>query len=137
MDSTHTPCVTSALRWLPTLRFVSSEYHIRELYRRCWWVKMYIVHIVFSDRNFIVPLLHPNILLIEKHPFVYRYRRLPSGYTPHPFYSSYPYLFDFVGIYIYFTQHRKQQRADIYHWYWRFKGYYICRGYIYIYKYIN
>jgi len=74
---------------------------------------LYCPYCVFSDRNFIVPLLHPNVHLIERHPFVYRYCRLPSGYTLHLFYSSYPYLFDFVGICIYFTQHRKQQRADI------------------------
>lgn len=42
-------------------------------------------HCVFSDRNFIVPLLHTNVLLIEGHPFVYRYRRLPCGYTRNPF----------------------------------------------------
>jgi hypothetical protein len=83
---------------------------------------VYCSYCVFSDRNFIVPLLH------QGHPFVYRYRRLPGGYTLHPCHSPYPCLFDFVGIYIYFTQHRKQQRADIYHWYWSFKGYYVCRG---------
>jgi len=44
---------------------------------------LYCPYCVFSDRNFIVPLLHPNVHLIERHPFVYRYRRLPSGYTPY------------------------------------------------------
>jgi len=43
---------------------------------------LYCPHCVFSDRNFIVLLLETNVLLIEGYPFVYRYRRLPCGYTP-------------------------------------------------------
>jgi len=44
---------------------------------------LYCLRCVFSDRNFIVPFLHTNVLLIEGYPFIYRYRRLPCGYTPH------------------------------------------------------